>query len=730
MDTVIEFTPEKAWLAAKSQLKMDLSRSAFDTWVEPISFISFDGEMFTFGCPNAACRDWATNRLTTTLERSLCGILHQGIHVQFTLVNQENDNNRKNEEEVRQISSPDRDLVEFSFLHNSLRNVVLEPNRVVRMPVYFLRWLPYVQSQTIFLVIALWQEYYLSSGGKKGNGNNKVSARAEQVSQWAGISRAQFFRSIQPGGTLDWFVRKIDTDYELDQQTGRTKKSSNKYLLYDIPITPGDAEDLKAFLISHGFQESPSETLQFALTVDPKEILGYQIREPPENLGSLRPRQMTIQKVVHELLGHQLCPELSTLTDQLADRLLARGEFILISWYFLKNWLPLLGSDAAMFILMLRNLCYFNDEKGEIRDEVWVEGGYETIANRLGITNPRLIATWFPSRIGRDSKNNKLSKNTEREVSRRKGIQDQMSLFIQRTDYRVSSSKNYDWKFKVQRMDPLIPHDKTFLTQVNSLQFLCEGKELQNELFAWINKVTNDCFEIVKVGSMLDFRHSGVTDGCSETLKTILDDCFETIDWTANDCSETLLKILKNLKDSYKEKDSSTHRDSSPTSNTDQSTRAVVAAINHKGDWSLTKLLSHADKKNRYLLLDQEEDAQAFVSWVIYGASQANIQNPYSLAIVKLKENPGIGAGRASESLAALAPKRLAWLIIQELSFHHPTDRIWRVIFPNACRDRIRLLADNLGLVLETDNESNLDDLYRNPIFISGSVLPVKKEKE
>ena len=45
-----------------------------------------------------------------------------------------------------------------------------------------------------------------------------------------------------------------------------------------------------------------------------------------------------------------------------------------------------------MFILLLRNLCYFNDETGEIREDVWIPDGYETLAARLGLDNPRQVA--------------------------------------------------------------------------------------------------------------------------------------------------------------------------------------------------------------------------------------------------------------------------------------------------------------------------------------------------
>ena len=89
------------------------------------------------------------------------------------------------------------------------------------------------------------------------------------------------------------------------------------------------------------------------------------------------------------------------LADRLSDHLLTPNEFILVSWYFLRYWLPLLGADAAMLIFILRNACYFNETTGEMRDEVWIEGGYDALAQRLGLDNPRLISHWFPAAIER-----------------------------------------------------------------------------------------------------------------------------------------------------------------------------------------------------------------------------------------------------------------------------------------------------------------------------------------
>jgi hypothetical protein len=709
MDAAIEFPPEKAWQAALANLQMDMSRAAFETWVKPACLEDFNNDTFVISCMNSYGRDWLADRLTSTLERFLCGVMNREIKVRFIVKDQEYDLDNSSDENDEYSSETDSTPVELDILCRSIRDSLLEPGRVVRLPVYFLRWLPYVQSQIIFVVMALWQEYYLASGGKAQKGNNKVSVRAEQVCQWAGISRAQFFRLLQPGSTLYWFARKTETDYEVDRRTGRAKKSSNKYVLLDTPLTPGDAEDLKAFLLDHGIRESPVSALQAAVAADPKQILSYPTRLPPDNFENMQPRYLTVQEIVRDLVGRRLTPELATLTDQLADRILAQGEFILVSWYFLKNWLPVLGSDAAMLILVLRNLCYFNDETGELRDEVWIEGGYEAIAQRLGIKNPRTVATWLPARIDHKKRKDELTDRTDQEFARRQRIQDLLGLFVDRTDHRVNSSGSYAWKFKVQRVDPLIPQHEIIRRAASSLLADCEDQGLLDELYSWVDEVNtdlNDCIETVKNGPKIVFRLSNSTNGCSETLTAILNDCFETLDLEGKDCFETLLKTLKRFKDSQKEKDTSSTQDSSNLSADDPDLQAVAAVTDSKGNWDLEKLLARADKKNRQILLNQEKDGQAFVSWVIHGASQASIQNPYSLAIAKLKENPETSAGGASERLAAYRPRQLAGLIEQELTFRSPSDRNWRMLFAQAKRDRIRLLADALGLILDIQEES------------------------
>jgi hypothetical protein len=716
MGSVTVFSPEQAWQAALGQVQMEMSPASFDTWVKPVRLLSFAGGIFQIGCTNAYGRDWLESRLTTKLERILSALLGQEISVAFIVAEKD-----LVEEEVLEDFEPDDlDEAEFDFdiLHDSLRNMMLEPERVVRIPVYFLRWLPYVGSRTVFLAAALWQLYYLMSGGKASSRNSRVSARAEQICQWAGVSRAQLFRCLQPSGALGWFASKRETDYEIDKRSGRTRKSANKYLLYHLPLTPGDAEDLKAYLLASGIHEVPKEALLAALEADPRQILCYPLRQPPDGFECMTPHYLSVQGVVRELLGKRLDGELADLADRLAERLQGSADFILVSWYFLKHWLPQLGHDAAMWVLVLRNLCYFNDVTGEIRDEVWIEGGYEAIAEKLGLANPRQAATWFPAVIERGRQKETLTEASQAERDRLQRFQELLGRFVQRVGYRANVSGSFAWKFKVSRSDPLTPEDVRLQQTASTLLARAEDAGLLEGLYAWLEDAdpgdlaaytkSNACFETLEIDPTLDLRLTQASNACSETHKVLLKACFETLEGETNACFETLLKILKSVKDTENHKDTFPHQDTEPDLASADLEKAVVGVIDRHGNWSLEKLLQRADPKNRQALLSQENSIFPFVSWILHGAAQESIQNPYSLAIARLRQNPGIDAGGAALRLAQLSPQRLAEYLKQHLGRRTPEDPDWRLLFGEVSRNRARLLADALGLDLDASAVADL----------------------
>jgi hypothetical protein len=136
---------EQAWQMVLGQLQMEMSKSNFDTWVKSIEFVSLEDGEFKLGTFNAYGRDWLDSRLKTTVQRLLQGILGQPVTVHFVVLDEVFD-----EEENEEIQDHDGEKEAFylQVLHESVRGALVEPERVVKLPVYFLRWLPSEVSRT------------------------------------------------------------------------------------------------------------------------------------------------------------------------------------------------------------------------------------------------------------------------------------------------------------------------------------------------------------------------------------------------------------------------------------------------------------------------------------------------------------------------------------------------------------------------------------------------------
>lgn len=74
---------EQAWEAALGQLQMDMEKAAFDTWVRDADLVSYEDGVFIVGVKNAYARDWLADRLSSTVNRILTGIMGRSVEVRF-----------------------------------------------------------------------------------------------------------------------------------------------------------------------------------------------------------------------------------------------------------------------------------------------------------------------------------------------------------------------------------------------------------------------------------------------------------------------------------------------------------------------------------------------------------------------------------------------------------------------------------------------------------------------
>ena len=74
---------EQAWQAALGQLQMDMPKASFDTWVRNAEVVSYEDNVFVIGVSNAYARDWLESRLTSKMNRMLCGIMNKTVSLRF-----------------------------------------------------------------------------------------------------------------------------------------------------------------------------------------------------------------------------------------------------------------------------------------------------------------------------------------------------------------------------------------------------------------------------------------------------------------------------------------------------------------------------------------------------------------------------------------------------------------------------------------------------------------------
>jgi chromosomal replication initiator protein len=74
---------QKIWQAALGELELQMTRATYNTWIRPVSAVSYDHDTFVLGTPNGYIKDWLENRLYAPIQRTLSGILGRDITVQI-----------------------------------------------------------------------------------------------------------------------------------------------------------------------------------------------------------------------------------------------------------------------------------------------------------------------------------------------------------------------------------------------------------------------------------------------------------------------------------------------------------------------------------------------------------------------------------------------------------------------------------------------------------------------
>jgi hypothetical protein len=78
---------QEAWQMVLGELRMEMARAAFETWVQPLQPVSYHNHIFTVGAYNPYARDWVESRLRGRIAHLLGGLYNEPVQLQVAVLN-------------------------------------------------------------------------------------------------------------------------------------------------------------------------------------------------------------------------------------------------------------------------------------------------------------------------------------------------------------------------------------------------------------------------------------------------------------------------------------------------------------------------------------------------------------------------------------------------------------------------------------------------------------------
>ena len=391
-------SPEQAWQSALGQLQMEMPKASFETWVRDTRLVSYEDGLFTIGVQNEYTREWLESRLTNTASRLLMGIMNRDIQVTFVV-----DSPVKISEDQDDIGAEaDPETAEVQVVHRLKYDEVVLPERIVALPGYFSRLVPEIGARNAWLYIGWRQAVW--DGHRQDNGSKTRRVPVREIIRFSGLSRRTFFRAVEDPSTwhsLSGLVERCEEEPRWTRRKDRrAHRLPNNYTVHmTLPLSLADAASVQEWLKSCMNDGLP---LLDALTkaVQTQDLVGeilLPVGIPSEDSSLENPR--TVMEIASQLVGVEgkLPPDLQEASEALHRKIISAFGTILLTHYFLETVIPnaKLTPSQAWLVTLLRDRCYINHDTGEVRDEVVVRGGYEELADWLGLDRSKTVWEWI-----------------------------------------------------------------------------------------------------------------------------------------------------------------------------------------------------------------------------------------------------------------------------------------------------------------------------------------------
>ncbi len=633
---------KQAWQSVLGQLQMEMPKASFETWARDTKAVSLENGTLTVAARNAYARDWLENRLTSTVDRLLIGILNTNISVNF-IVGEDNDGSieqsyddqtidvdeQQNAEE--ELEDPDKVLEISPEAFDSVYEQIVRPDRAVYLPGYFRRWLRTIGADLGWMYVSFRQAAYLA-GARNGSASHRFTGK--RLASMSGITERTYWNRINSPVTwekLKGLVRISDHGPEWDETSSTPKRLPRRYTVaMTLPLTPIDTNSLRIwFSLNIEKFGGPEDALRAAADAPLEQLIPHD--------AAATGNSVTVRKLVRDLFGgRELSYELlDSLASAIQNHIMPQGDLIVVTLYFLEHVLPHLGTGPGWMLTLLRDMCYTNSKTGERRNRVTVQGGYTEIAEWLGMTRPKTIWEWL---------NEKFPASHE-EAGRFKNSVFQMYVGEVAKEQTALDFSGQPRTFNILLEE--VPHEllEIFLTNPNTTT---TGASNSGAIFsigiARFSQAVGAIFSIAmarfaeKIGATFIVKNS-------LTLKSLNS------------------KLLKT---------NSQSNDSTTTSSIDENEEkaAAVDLSSLPSAWELEWFFKHnkTSLKMKKLLRDVGASGSALVSWMLYATStdpkSSRLEDPYAFALSQSLEYPNEGPNENFDKLSVLPPRVLVGMLI------------------------------------------------------------------
>jgi hypothetical protein len=699
---------EQAWQSALGQLQMEMPKASFDTWVRDTQLVSYENGLFVIGVHNAYAREWLESRLSSTVIRLLMGIMNRSVDVRFVIhggvqTGMDTDGflrereawNKvleklgekdlpeeavsilkkgaldgqnldagilticipKDDHETLLISDENRQVIDCAtdLLRTELEDAriklsfertdekyleetddeivelraeeyddayegVAHPGRAVVLPGYFRHWLGLLGPSLAWLYVAFRQTAY-GAGFRSGKQYGRFSG--SQIAANGGFCARSFWRRVKKEETWAKLTGLVtsETSTKEWQPGNKPRRLMRRYsVAMTLPLTPEHAYALSAWLKEKAGEVGPEAALRGAADTPINELLTAK-------KGAGRPQ--TVRQIVSELFGDQLSAgQVSALATAIQSRIMPpKKDTIHIPLYFLENVLPYMGPGPAWMLTILRDMSFID------RNLVTVAGGYREVADWMGLSRPMTVYEWLHGKKAGKFKH-PVIRVYVREVAERRA---------------ASDFENAPRTFEVYQDD--VPHE--------ILEKALTNQDL-NELFT---RMSQDNYANVAIGftRLSDDNYATVTSEFTRFAQVIY-------------ASVRVFNLLTSQDQSIEPKNNNLQ----PPDNF-FSTKRIAAKIEPGkigagvggSSWDFKKLLElnrvKPDLRSAFI---NSCDPRSFVSWILYayGPEGRGIQDASALAVARLAQKPGEGAGGAYDHLADLPPREMHDLFQQAIN--------------------------------------------------------------